>query len=143
MKEKNSNEVTLFLIEDDDIDAMSIKREFKTRRIANPIIRAKDGVDAFELLESGQINRPFVILLDLQMPRMGGLEFLTKLRANIKYKDSVVFVLTTSEDEQDIFDSYQLNIAGYFVKDEVGVGFIGIVDILDGYWKVVHLPTAN
>lgn len=143
MKEKNSNEVTLFLIEDDDIDAMSIKREFKARRIANPIIRAKDGVDAFELLESGQINRPFVILLDLQMPRMGGLEFLTKLRANIKYKDSVVFVLTTSEDEQDIFDSYQLNIAGYFVKDEVGVGFIGIVDILDGYWKVVHLPTAN
>jgi CheY-like chemotaxis protein len=134
------SEVTLFLIEDDDIDAMSIKREFKRRRIANPIVRAKDGVEAFELLASEAVSRPFVILLDLQMPRMNGLEFLTKLRADSDYKNSVVFVLTTSQDEQDIFKSYELNIAGYFIKDEVGEGFIGIVDILDGYWKVVHLP---
>ena len=140
MKEIDSSEVTLFLIEDDDIDAMSIKREFRNRRIANPVIRAKDGLEAFEILESDKIKRPFVILLDLQMPRMGGLEFLTQLRANDHYKDCVVFVLTTSKDEKDIFDSYQLNVAGYFVKDEVGEGFIGIVDILDGYWKVVHLP---
>jgi CheY-like chemotaxis protein len=134
------SEVTLFLIEDDNIDAMSIKREFKRRKIANPIIRAKDGVEAFEFLNSGKISRPFVILLDLQMPRMNGLEFLTKLRADNDYKKSVVFVLTTSEDEHDIFKSYELNIAGYFIKDELGEGFIGIVDILDGYWKVVHLP---
>ncbi|MFT6991986.1 MAG: CheY-like chemotaxis protein [Paraglaciecola sp.] len=134
------SEVTLFLIEDDNIDAMSIKREFKRRKIANPIIRAKDGVEAFEFLNSGKISRPFVILLDLQMPRMNGLEFLTKLRADNDYKNSVVFVLTTSEDEHDIFKSYELNIAGYFIKDELGEGFIGIVDILDGYWKVVHLP---
>lgn len=140
MSNNSPSEVTLFLIEDDDIDAMSIKREFKRRRIANPIIRAKDGVEAFELLNSGAVNRPFVILLDLQMPRMNGLEFLTKLRADSDYKNSVVFVLTTSQDEQDIFNSYALNIAGYFIKDEVGEGFIGIVDILDGYWKVVHLP---
>jgi CheY-like chemotaxis protein len=119
---------------------MSIKREFKRRRIANPIIRAKDGVEAFELLDSGKISRPFVILLDLQMPRMNGLEFLTKLRSNSHFKNSVVFILTTSQDEQDIFNSYELNVAGYFIKDEVGEGFIGIVDILDGYWKVVHLP---
>jgi DNA-binding NarL/FixJ family response regulator len=76
------------------------------------------------------------------MPRMNGLEFLTKLRANSDYKNSVVFVFTTSEDEQDISDSYEYNIAGYFIKDEVGVGFIGIVDILDDYWKVVHLPLS-
>jgi CheY-like chemotaxis protein len=140
MSINNSEEVTLFVIEDDDIDYMSIKREFKSRKIANPILRAKDGVEAFELLESDKVIRPFIILLDLQMPRMNGLEFLTKLRAHEKYKNSVVFILTTSQDEQDIFDSYQLNTAGYFIKDEVGEGFIGIVDILDGYWKVVHLP---
>ena len=142
MNKNSSTEVTLFLIEDDDIDAMSIKREFKRRRIANPIIRAKDGVEAFELLEAGKLTRPFVILLDLQMPRMNGIEFLTKLRADSNYKNSVVFVLTTSEDEQDIFNSYESNVAGYFIKDEVGEGFIGIVDILDGYWKVVHLPLS-
>jgi CheY-like chemotaxis protein len=142
MKKTNSSDVTLFLIEDDDIDAMSIKREFKRRKIANPIIRAKDGLEACYFLDSGKIKRPFVILLDLQMPRMNGLEFLTKLRANSDYKNSVVFVFTTSEDEQDISDSYEYNIAGYFIKDEVGVGFIRIVDILDDYWKVVHLPLS-
>ena len=84
----------------------------------------------------------FIVLLDLQMPRMNGLEFLTKLRASDHYKNSVVFVLTTSQDEHDIFESYQLNVAGYFVKDEVGEGFIRMIDILDGYWKVVHLPTS-
>ena len=74
------------------------------------------------------------------MPRMNGLEFLTKLRADSDYKNSVVFVLTTSPDKQDIFNSYELNIAGYFIKDEVGEGLIGIVDILDGYMNLVHLP---
>lgn len=142
MSKTKSNEITLFLLEDDDIDAMSIKREFKRRKIANPIIRAKDGLEAFELLASDKISRPFVILLDLQMPRMNGLEFLTKLRADSDYKNSVVFVLTTSQNEQDIFKSYELNVAGYFIKDEVGEGFIGIVDILNGYWKVVHLPVS-
>lgn len=141
MSRTNPNEVTLFLIEDDDIDVMCIKREFKTRKIANPVIRAKDGAEAFEYLESGKIAKPFIILLDLQMPRMNGLEFLAKLRQTEQFKDSVVFVLTTSQDEKDICESYNLNVAGYFVKDEVGEGFIGIVDILDGYWKVVHLPT--
>ncbi|WP_293751375.1 response regulator [uncultured Paraglaciecola sp.] len=140
MSKTNSKEVSLFLIEDDDIDAMSIKREFNRRKMVNPIIRAKDGVEAFEFLTVEKINRPFVILLDLQMPRMNGLEFLTKLRADSHYKNSVVFVFTTSQNEQDIFKSYELNIAGYFIKDEVGEGLINIVDILDSYWKVVHLP---
>lgn len=140
MKDYNLSKVSLLLIEDDDIDVMSIKREFKRRKIANPIIRAKDGLEAFEFLTAGKINRPFIILLDLQMPRMNGLEFLTKLRADNNYKNSVVFVFTTSQNEQDMFKSYELNIAGYFIKDEVGEGFINIVDILDSYLKVVHLP---
>ena len=140
MKISNPNQIGIFLIEDDDIDAMSIKREFKRRKIANPITRAKDGVEAFEFLASEKINCPFIILLDLQMPRMNGLEFLTKLRADSDYKNSVVFILTTSLDKQDIFNSYELNIAGYFIKDEVGEGLIGIVDILNGYMNLVHLP---
>jgi CheY-like chemotaxis protein len=142
MNKLSPNEVTLFLIEDDDIDAMSIKREFKRRKISSPIVRAKDGVEAFELLASGKIKRPFIILLDLQMPRMNGLEFLTKLRANNDYKNSVVFILSTSQHEQDIFNSYESNVAGYFIKDEVGDGFISVVDIFDGYRNVVHLPLS-
>tara|TARA_B110000091_G_C13796017_1_gene467863 strand:- start:628 stop:1056 length:429 start_codon:yes stop_codon:yes gene_type:complete len=142
MKKSSRNKVTLFLIEDDDIDAMSITREFKRRKILNPIIRAKDGVEAFELLSSGKISRPFIILLDLQMPRMNGLEFLTKLRANSDYKNSVVFILSTSQDENDIFNSYKSNVAGYFIKDEVDDAFISIVDVFDSYRNVVHLPLS-
>lgn len=135
-----SQEVTLFLIEDDDIDAMTIEQEFKKQRISNPIIRAQDGMEALELLNENKIPKPFAILLDLQIPRMNGAEFLTELRQNQGYRDSVVFVLTTSEDEQDIMQSYQLNVAGYFVKDETGKAFLSIIDLLDGYWKVVYLP---
>jgi CheY-like chemotaxis protein len=142
MNKTNPTDITLFLIEDDDIDAMSIQREFKRRHISSPIIRAKDGVEAFELLALGKIKRPFVILLDLQMPRMNGLEFLTTLRKDSDYKNSVVFVLTTSQDEKDIFNSYQSNIAGYFIKDEIDDGLISIVDIFDAYRKVVYLPVS-
>jgi CheY-like chemotaxis protein len=142
MNKTNPSDITLFLIEDDDIDAMSIQREFKRRHISSPIIRAKDGVEAFELLALGKIKRPFVILLDLQMPRMNGLEFLTTLRKDSDYKNSVVFVLTTSQDEKDIFNSYQSNIAGYFIKDEIDDGLISIVDIFDAYRKVVYLPVS-
>ena len=142
MNRTNPTDITLFLIEDDDIDAMSIQREFKRRHISSPIIRAKDGIEAFELLALGKIKRPFVILLDLQMPRMNGLEFLTTLRKDSDYKNSVVFVLTTSQDEKDIFNSYQSNIAGYFIKDEIDDGLISIVDIFDAYRKVVYLPVS-
>ena len=142
MNRTNPTDITLFLIEDDDIDAMSIQREFKRRHISSPIIRAKDGVEAFELLALGKIKRPFVILLDLQMPRMNGLEFLTTLRKDSDYKNSVVFVLTTSQDEKDIFNSYQSNIAGYFIKDEIDDDLISIVDIFDAYRKVVYLPVS-
>jgi CheY-like chemotaxis protein len=142
MNKTNPSDITLFLIENDDIDAMSIQREFKRRHISSPIIRAKDGVEAFELLALGKVRRPFVILLDLQMPRMNGLEFLTTLRKDSDYKNSVVFVLTTSQDEKDIFNSYQSNIAGYFIKDEIDDGLISIVDIFDAYRKVVYLPVS-
>jgi DNA-binding NarL/FixJ family response regulator len=92
-----------------------------------------------------KISYPFVILLDLQMPRMNGLEFLeflTKLRADSDYKNSVVFFLTTSEDEQDILNSYECNIAGYFIKDGAGEGFMNIANILDDYCNCPHKATA-
>ncbi len=133
-----SNSVTILLVEDDDIDAKGIERSFIKRRIANNIIRARDGLEALELLKVG-IERPFIILLDLQMPRMSGLEFLEALRTDSKLHDSVVFVLTTSKAEQDIVASYDKQIAGYFVKGEVGANFTDIIDMLEGYWRISYL----
>jgi len=136
----SSIDVTLFLVEDDDVDAMTIERSFLKQRIANPIVRAYDGIEALEILRSNDISRPLIILLDLQMPRMGGIEFLKELRADEDLSELVVFVLTTSKSEEDMLASYRQHIAGYFVKGKSGEQFLDIVNVLDSYWKVVQLP---
>ncbi len=137
---QNSKEVTLMLIDDDDVDAMALQRSFHKQKLGNRIIRAHDGQEALEMLEGGQVPYPFIIILDLQMPRMTGIEFLGKLRAHPEFHDAVVFVLTTSKAEQDLDATYNQHIAGYFVKEETGENFIDVVAVLDSYWKIVQLP---
>ena len=133
-------DVTLLLVEDDDVDAMTIERSFRKQRIANSIVRAYDGIEALALLRSDEVAQPLVILLDLQMPRMGGIEFLKELRADERFAELVVFVLTTSKSEEDIMESYRHHIAGYFVKGEAGEQFLDIVNVLGSYWKIVYFP---
>lgn len=132
--------VTLFLIEDDDVDAMAIDRSFKKNKIANPLVRAADGQQALEMMRGNKIKSPYIVLLDLQMPRLNGIEFLQAIRADKHLSKTVVFVLTSSDDDNDISLSYEYNIAGYYTKSQAGDNFINIVNVLDNYWKVVHLP---
>lgn len=138
-----TKEVTLFLIEDDDVDALTIERSFKKNRISNDIVRATDGHDALEKLRSGMVPKPFIILLDIHLPRMDGHEFLEILRADDEHATSVVFVLTTSMANEDIQASYDNLVAGYFVKEEAGENFMNFLDVLKSYWKIVHLPETN
>lgn len=140
--QKDLNGITLLLVEDDDIDAMTIQRSFKKQHISNPVIRVYDGIEALALLRGDKIARPLLIILDLQMPRMGGIEFLTELRADKKLSDLVVFVLTTSKAKSDVLASYSEHIAGYFVKGEVGDKFLGLVNMLENYFKIVHLTES-
>jgi CheY-like chemotaxis protein len=137
---KNYSDVTIFMIEDDDIDAMEVKRCFQKLRVANPIKRAVDGIDALEMLSTGQVAAPFIILLDLQMPRMGGIEFLHQIRKDPEYSSSVIFVLTTSKADEDVLNSYKQNIAGYLLKEQSGVQFIDVIAMLERYWKIAKLP---
>lgn len=132
--------VTLLLVEDDDVDAMGVERALKKRRIANRLVRARDGIEALEILRGGQVARPFLILLDLNMPRMGGLEFIQTLRADPDLCDAVVFVLTTSKSDEDLAAAYRAHVAGYMVKSEIGSCFNELVELLDAYWQVVELP---
>ncbi|WP_337997079.1 response regulator [Oleispirillum naphthae] len=132
--------VTLLLVEDDDVDAMGVERALKKRRIANPLIRARDGIEALEFLRGDKVERPFLILLDLNMPRMGGLEFIRTLRADPDLSDAVVFVLTTSKSDEDMAAAYRAHVAGYIVKSEIGNCFNDLVELLDAYWQVVELP---
>ncbi len=132
--------VTLLLVEDDDIDAMGVERALKRRRIANPLLRARDGIEALEILRSGQVEKPYLVLLDLNMPRMGGLEFIQEVRKDPKLSDAVVFVLTTSKSDEDMTAAYRSHVAGYIVKSEVGDCFSNVVQMLDAYWQIVLLP---
>ncbi|TMP45927.1 two-component system response regulator [Pseudoalteromonas citrea] len=135
-----NHDLNVLLVEDDDIDFMSIVRSFKKRKILNKITRAIDGVHALELLREETIAKPFIVLLDLQMPRMSGLEFLDTIRNDDMLNDMVIFVLTTSDNEQDIVKSYKKHVAGYFLKDRVSDQFLDVVDVLDGYWRILQLP---
>lgn len=136
--------VTVLLVEDNVIEQEAVRRAFRRERIGNPVVSAVDGVEALALLRGSKaaegVPRPYLVLLDLNMPRMSGLEFLAELRADPELKDSIVFVLTTSRSDEDRVASYNLNVAGYIVKSDVGAGFIRLIALLDHYWRVVEFP---
>ena len=142
MNNKKFKPASILLVEDDDIDAMSVQRAFQRMKIANPIVRAKDGVEALDILLKGGIEQPYLILLDLNMPRMGGLELLDTIRNNPQLELSVVFVLTTSKDDEDKIKAYKHHVAGYIVKEKLDEGFEQLVRMLDHYWRLVELPVV-
>jgi len=133
--------VNILLVEDDEIDVRAFLRTFEQLKIANPVTVAKDGVEGWEKLKS--LPRPYLIVMDINMPRMNGLELLKKIRDSEEFRDSIVFVLTTSTDEQDKFDAYNLNVAGYMIKSDMGTSFNRAISMVENYWKVVELPGAG
>lgn len=139
--------VQLLHVEDDDLCLMGLHRAFKAAKLENPIYFAHDGIDALEMLRGAngraRLPRPFVILLDLNMPRMGGIEFLQELRMDEELKKSVVFIMTTSGAEDDKVKSYNLGVAGYILKSNPANAFIEATALLDTYWRVVELPAGN
>lgn len=138
------SQVKILLLEDDDGDAKAISRAFKKAKIANPIIRAVDGIDGLEFLkgENGKekLEPPYVLLVDINMPRMDGLEFIEHLRQDEQLKQSVVFILSTSKNEEDKHKAYELNVAGYIYKETAGSDFLNLVDLMKMYWRIVELP---
>ena len=136
--------VHLLLVEDDEIDAEAVQRAFKRERILNPVTVVSDGIEALEALrgENGRdpVPRPYVVLLDLNMPRMSGLEFLEAVRSDPDLRRSVVFVLTTSESDEDKVAAYDQFVAGYILKSRAGEDFLEVIKLLQSYWRVVEFP---
>ncbi len=133
--------LNILLVEDDEVDIMNIRRAFKKNNIANPLFVAGNGLDALEQLRSGSVPRERrIILLDLNMPRMNGIEFLRELRADPDLRLSVVIVLTTSNDERDRIEAYNLNVAGYILKPVTFTNFSEVMAALNKYWALVELP---
>ena len=130
---KTAKEVSLLMIEDDDIDATALKRALHKLKLLNPVYRARDGLEAIEILRSGGIPSPYIILLDLNMPRMNGLELLSALRRDPDLKQSVVFILTTSNRDADITAAYNKQIAGYLLNSKVSEDFLEFLKLLNLY----------
>lgn len=142
---EQSRAVRILLVEDDDVDAMAVSRAFAKNRILNEIVRAKDGAEGLEKLaelSSGQ-GAPVIVLLDLNLPKINGIQFLERLRTSPEMRGTVVFVLTTSEDDRDKAAAYDNFVAGYMVKSNVGGDFLNLMTMLDAYWRVVEFPNAD
>jgi len=138
---RSSKVVTILLVEDDEIDVKALHRAFEKLKIANPVVVARDGVEAWETLQT--LPRPYLIITDINMPRMNGIELLRKIRQSEEFRDSIVFALTTSNDEQDKIDAYHLNVAGYMLKTDMGTSFTRAIELIDNFWRVVEFPERD
>ena len=133
----------ILLVEDDRVDVMTIKRALKEIRVTNRLDIAGDGMEALEFLRDPENEMPCIILLDLDMPRMNGVEFLEMVKQDEILKKIPVVVLTTSTEEQDKVDSFSLGVAGYMVKPVDYGQLIEVARAIDLYWTLSELPTMR
>ncbi|MBW4561065.1 MAG: response regulator [Mojavia pulchra JT2-VF2] len=138
--------INILLVEDDEVDVMNVKRAFKKVNITNPVYLANNGLEALSMLRGNSGQSPEVpaerrlVLLDLNMPKMGGIEFLQELRSDPKLKTTPVVVMTTSNQDQDRVEAYNLNVAGYILKPVTFAKFVEIMATLNRYWILCEMP---
>lgn len=136
-----NQQLNILLVEDDEVDVMTVKRAFRQNHITNPLFVAGDGIEALEMLRSGELPKGRrIVLLDLNMPRMNGIEFLQELRKDRQLAPTPVVVLTTSNEDEDKVKAYDLNVAGYLVKPVTFLNFCDLMVALNKYWSLVELP---
>lgn len=143
MKTKGES-VTFLVVDDDDVAIMGMQRAIRKLDLANPVEIARNGEEALERLRAQDgVKRPYIVTLDLNMPRMGGLQFLEIVRDDATLQDAIIFVVTTSDAPTDIAAAYSQNIAGYIVKDNAYETLKSALGMLRTYTNVVRLPEAS
>ncbi|KIC16118.1 MULTISPECIES: response regulator [unclassified Leisingera] len=139
--------VNILLVEDDDFEAMAVRRAFAKARLSNQITRAHDGEEALEILEQRHpevsVNGPVIMLIDINMPRMNGHELVEAIRSRQALRHMICFMLTTSREPRDVDRAYQQNVAGYIIKETAGHDFSNLLNLLGDYWITVQLPTPH
>lgn len=133
--------LNILLVEDDEVDVMNVQRAFERNHLTNSLFVAGNGLEALEMLRGNAMPKERrLILLDLNMPKMNGIEFLEALRADPEISSTPVVVLTTSNDDQDKLDAYNFNVAGYLLKPVTFNSFCERMATLDKYWALVEMP---
>lgn len=130
----------ILLVEDDTVDARTVKRALDDLGAATPLIHLTNGEEALRYLRNDQNERPCIILLDLNMPRMNGIEFLRAIKDEENLKTIPVIVLTTSSEGRDVLDTFDLSVAGYVVKPVDYKRFVDTIRTIDRYWSLSQLP---
>jgi CheY-like chemotaxis protein len=134
------NSKPILLLEDDSVDAMTVRRAFNELKVTNPLKHVLNGEDALDYLQDSQNEKPCMILLDLNMPRMGGLEFLKIIKDDPVLRGIPVVVFTTSTDQPDIMESYKQSAGGYIVKPVDYKKFVDAIKTVNLYWTISEMP---
>ena len=135
------NSKPILLIEDDDVDIMTVNRALRDSEVTNQLVSMGDGEEAIEYLRDENKAKPCVILLDLNMPKMEGAEFLKVVKADNELKKIPVVILTTSNSDRDVIESFGLGAAGYMVKSVDYEKFVETIRAIDQYWTLSKLPS--
>ncbi|HTP38833.1 MAG TPA: response regulator [Steroidobacteraceae bacterium] len=138
--------VTILLVEDDDVDAEAVERNLKRLRIQGPVVRARDGVEALEMLRGtgghAALRPPYLLLVDIRMPRLDGIGLVQAIRNDPQLARTVIFMLTTSSSERDKSAAYDWHVAGYIVKSSTGSEFKPLLALIESYMMIVTPPPA-
>lgn len=135
-----NNNKTILLVEDDMVDAMTVRRALKELQVTNPLTIKGNGEEALEFLNDPANEMPCIILLDLNMPRMNGIDFLKVIKNQSNLRSIPVIVLTTSKADQDVGTTFDLSIAGYMVKPVDYKKFVETLKTIRLYWTLCELP---
>jgi CheY-like chemotaxis protein len=130
----------ILLVEDDQVDVMTVLRALKEIKVTNPVVNLENGEEALKYLRDPESEKPCIILLDLNMPIMNGIEFLQVVKHEVLLKRIPVVVLTTSEEQQDKMNSFDLGVAGYMAKPVDYRQFVEVMRTIDAYWTISEVP---
>jgi CheY-like chemotaxis protein len=132
--------INILLVEDDVVDVKNVERALRKNNVANPLFVAANGLEALDMLRKGTVPGPRrLVLLDLNMPKMNGIEFLQEVRKDPELASLTVIVLTTSNDDRDKVAAYSLHVAGYLLKPVTFSSFVELMATLNKYWSLVEL----
>ncbi len=135
-----TNHKSILLVEDDDLDAKTVQRALKELHVTNPVTRVTNGEEALAWLRDSANAMPGLILLDLRLPVMNGIEFLHAAKADEHLRSIPVVVLTTSRLEEDKLATFNLSVAGYMVKPVDYSQFVEVVRTINLYWTLSETP---
>jgi len=135
--------IPILLVDDDNIDVIMFKRALEDLKITNPLIHLADCKEALEYLKNEDNEKPWVVLADLNTPQMSGLEFLMAVKTNDALKQIIVVILSGSDDQEDIAESFRLGAAGYMVKPSDYKKLVEMIRAIHAYWTLSELPRES